>query len=158
MEPSVYLETTFFSFYFDERLESSYRRRVTRDWWETQKVHYKLVTSYFVLAETKEPIYPNCEEVSAFAQGVPVLEVVPDIKGIVKAYIDNRLMPSNDMGDAAHLAIASFHSVEYLLTWNCKHLANANKFEHMQKINRRLGLLTPTLVTPEQLFMESSYE
>jgi hypothetical protein len=63
-------------------------------------------------------------------------------------------MPADDAGDAAHLAIASYHGVDYLLTWNCRHLANANKFAHIREINRRLGLLTPELVTPEQLFME----
>jgi hypothetical protein len=47
------------------------------------------------------------------------------------------------------------HGVDYLLTWNCHHLANANKFEHIRVVNRRLGLMTPELVTPEQLFEET---
>jgi hypothetical protein len=64
-------------------------------------------------------------------------------------------MPADDAGDAAHLAVASYHGVDYLLTWNCRHLANANKFEHIRVINRRLGLMTPELVTPEQLFEET---
>ena len=89
---------------------------------------------------------------------VPLLEVVPDIAGIVKVYVENRLMPAEDVGDAAHLAMASYHGVDYLLTWNCRHLANANKFEHIRRINRRLGLLTPELVTPELLFWEDAYD
>lgn len=56
-------------------------------------------------------------------------------------------------------AFRSKHDMlDYLLTWNCRHLANANKFEHIRSINRRLGLLTPELVTPEQLFEEKSNE
>ena len=78
------------------------------------------------------------------------------MEGIIKAYVDHRLMPASDVGEAAHLAIASFHAVDYLLTWNCRHLANANKFEQIRSINRRLGLLTPELVTPEQMFEEAA--
>ena len=88
------------------------------------------------------------------ARRINSLEIVPDIAGIVTIYVENRVMPADDAGDAAHLAVASYHGVDYLLTWNCRHLANANKFEHIRTINRRLGLLTPELVTPEQLFAE----
>ena len=83
-----------------------------------------------------------------------MLEDVPEIRGIVKVYLENKLMPADDFGDAAHLAIASFYSIDFLLTWNCIHLANANKSEHIRKINMRLGLLSPDLITPEQLYME----
>jgi hypothetical protein len=69
--------------------------------------------------------------------------------------MEQQIMPADDAGDAAHLAVASYHGVDYLLTWNCRHLANANKFEHIRVINRRLGLMTPELVTPEQLFEET---
>jgi len=63
-------------------------------------------------------------------------------------------MPREQEGDAAHLAYASYHGIDYLLTWNCKHLANANKFEHIRMVNTKLGLLTPKIVTPMQLFEE----
>lgn len=64
------------------------------------------------------------------------------------------LMPENDGGDAAYLALASYHSMDILLTWNCNHLANLNKREHIRSINNRLGLLTPEIITPELLFKE----
>jgi hypothetical protein len=60
-------------------------------------------------------------------------------------------MPSHDLGDALHLAAATWYRLQYLLTWNCKHLANANKFEHIHILNGRRRLLSPTIVTPEQL-------
>jgi predicted nucleic acid-binding protein len=88
------------------------------------------------------------------ALGVPVLADAPELKGIVRLYLEHQLMPQDDAGDALHLAIASFHAVDYLMTWNCRHLANANKFEHICRINLRLGLLTPLIVTPAQLFEE----
>lgn len=154
MKKSVYLDSTVFSFYYDSRPASSHRRKITVDWWETQQQHYDLFTSFFVLQEVGNPVYPNWEKVTALTEQVPILEDVPEIKGIVKVYLENRLMPADDFGDAAHLAIASFYSIDFLLTWNCIHLANANKVEHIRKINMRLGLLSPELITPEQLFME----
>jgi predicted nucleic acid-binding protein len=154
MNRTVYLETTIFSFYFDDREESEYRRRVTREWWRTEQRHYDVFTSAFAVEEVSNPVYPRWRKVAAFARKVDLLLVTADIDGIVKAYIDNRMMPADDAGDAAHLAMASFHAVDYLLTWNCSHLANANKFEHIRSVNRRLGLLTPEIVTPEQLFEE----
>lgn len=60
-------------------------------------------------------------------------------------------MPKNDLGDALHLAIASFHKIDYLLTWNCNHLANANKKKHMRIINERLRIHTPKVITPLEI-------
>jgi len=113
-----------------------------------------LGTSYLSVAEVSNPVYPGWEQVRALALSVPMLADAPELKGIVRVYLENRLMPQDDAGDALHLAIASFHRVDYLVTWNCRHLANANKFEHVRSINMRLGLLTPAIVTPAQLFEE----
>ena len=60
-------------------------------------------------------------------------------------------MPSTDFGDAYHLVFATWYRLQYLLTWNCKHLANANKFEHIELLNARRRLVSPKIVTPEQL-------
>jgi len=108
-----------------------------------------------VLQEISNPVYPNWKNVVALAEQVPLLEDVPEIRGIVKVYLENKLIPADDFGDAAHLAIASYYFIDFLLTWNCIHSANANKVEHIRKINIRLGLLSPDLITPEQLFMEN---
>jgi predicted nucleic acid-binding protein len=63
-------------------------------------------------------------------------------------------MPRSDPGDAYHLAMASYYQVDFLLTWNCRHLANVNKQEHIKKVNEELGLKVPILTTPEMLFSE----
>jgi hypothetical protein len=66
-----------------------------------------------------------------------------------------RLMPADPAGDALHLALASFHKCEFLVTWNCLHLANANKFGHLRRVNGLLGLYVPVLATPLELLGES---
>jgi hypothetical protein len=63
----------------------------------------------------------------------------------------SKVMPANPAGDALHLALASFHKCDFLVTWNCQHLANANKFGHIRRVNTMLGLFVPALVTPLEL-------
>jgi hypothetical protein len=65
-------------------------------------------------------------------------------------------MPRDPAGDAAHLALASFYKCDYLLTWNCAHLANANKIGHIRRVNALLGLPVPQLVTPLELIGEEN--
>lgn len=87
---------------------------------------------------------------------VPYLDYVPEMDEIIDVYIKNFVMPDDAAGDAAHLAMSSYHGLDYLLTWNCTHLANAFKLKHIDKINLRLGLTTPLIVTPEQMFPEEN--
>lgn len=70
---------------------------------------------------------------------------------IVETYIQRHVMPGDPAGDALHLALASYHRCDFLLTWNCRHLANANKFGHIRRVNTLLGLFVPSLVTPMEL-------
>jgi len=86
---------------------------------------------------------------------IPLLPAAPQIAGIVQAYVRHKVMPEDPTGDALHLAFASFHAGDFLVTWNCRHLANANKFGHIRDINRRLGLASPDLITPLELLGES---
>ena len=67
-------------------------------------------------------------------------------------------MPRDPVGDALHLALASYHKCDFLLTWNCKNLANANKFGHIRRINGLLGLYTPNIVTPLELLEDENHE
>ena len=60
-------------------------------------------------------------------------------------------MPKDTVGDAMHLAIASFYKMDFLLTWNCNHLANANKKKHIRRINERLRISTPEIITPLEI-------
>jgi hypothetical protein len=59
------------------------------------------------------------------------------------------------LGDAYHLAVASYYGMHFLLTWNCRHLANANKVRHLQVVNNELGLTVPIVTTPDLLLTEN---
>lgn len=85
-------------------------------------------------------------------QQIEQLEPAPEIVEIANYYIANQLMPEDVKGDAAHLAYASFYKMDFLLTWNCNHLANANKKQHIRIINSRLNLPVPEIITPLELF------
>jgi len=73
---------------------------------------------------------------------------------IVAAYDKHKIMPKDPFGDALHLALASYHRCDFLVTWNCQHLANARKFGHIRRVNGMLGLFVPELVTPMELLGE----
>ena len=60
-------------------------------------------------------------------------------------------MPAVRGGDALHLAFASYYECDYLVTWDYRHLANANKFQHIRRVNVKLGLAVPQIVTPREL-------
>lgn len=85
------------------------------------------------------------------------VKLIPELQttaSIISEYIRNKVMPEDATGDAAHLAITSQHGIDFLLTWNCQHLANANKQGHIRAINQRLGLSVPIITTPYQLEVE----
>jgi hypothetical protein len=149
----VYLETTFFSFFYDERPAPAIvaMRDWTRQFWEERRNDYGLVTSAAVLDELRQGDVRHKEAALKLALTVPLIPGSQEIAGIVRAYVEHKLMPADPAGDALHLALASFHACDYLVTWNCRHLANANKFDHIRRINALLGLKTPELVTPPEL-------
>ena len=132
------------------------RRRWTRHWWDQRACQYQLVTSEGVIAELQEGRYRAQIDAVELVVGLPRLQVVDDIAEIIDVYLANHLMPQERLGDALHLALASYHKCDFLLTWNCAHIANANKFEHIRIINTRLGLFVPALVTPMELCEENT--
>ena len=131
------------------------RKDWTRLWWDTRN-QYEAVTSDAVLYELGRGDFPNKQEALDLLTGLPVVEVTEEISDIIRAYVDHTVMPADPLGDALHLALASFHKCDFLLTWNCQNLANPNKFHHIRIINNMLGLFVPELVTPYQLLEEQS--
>ena len=158
--PVVYIETTIPSFYVEVRQEPDMvaRRQWTREWWEHCRPAYDLVTSEAVLDELSQGDYPNKADAIALVESLQLVPVEQEIVEIVEAYIQHQVMPRDPVGDALHLALASFHKCDFLLTWNCNHLANANKYRHIQRVNTLLGLYVPTLVTPLELLGETEDE
>lgn len=154
MKEKVYLDSTIPSYYFDERESLSTYIEITKKWWSDMSDSYELYLSDAVLQELNEGDYPRKDEIIKFVSTIPLLPTVEELEQIVEFYIENYVMPKNLIGDALHLAYASYFNIEYLLTWNCNHLANANKKRHIKIINGRLGLNTPEIITPLELFKE----
>jgi len=153
MHKRVYIETTIPSFYYEVRSEPEMvaRREWTREWWNNQRHHYNLVTSAAVIEELSKGNYPSKEQALTLLSSLQLLSTEYSVDKIVETYIAHYVMPRNSLGDALHLALASYHGCHFLLTWNCVHLANANKFEHIRHVNTLLGLYVPIITTPVEL-------
>jgi hypothetical protein len=151
--PRVYIETTIPSAYFDARTapEMVWRRDVTRRWWAVSGNRCKKLTSGVVREELAAGPPLRAQAWLLLIDPLPLLEVTPRIVEIANIYGQRKLMPP---GDAYHLAVASYHRCDYLLTWNFRHLANARKFEHIQRVNRDLDLFVPRIVPPPELMGE----
>jgi predicted nucleic acid-binding protein len=155
MRKRIYIETTIPSFFFETRLEPEMiaRREWTRQWWAQAAGQdaYELVTSIAVVEELTRGDFPDREDCLRLIEHLPLVPVEPAVAEIVRTYVARQVMPSDPVGDALHLALASYHRCDFLVTWNCRHLANANKFDHIRRVNTMLGLFVPALVTPLEL-------
>lgn len=156
MKEKKYIDSTIPSYYFDERASLKTFTEITKLWWKNEVKNYDIWISEAVLQELNEGNYPKKEEIVKFTEMISILEPSIELESIVSFYIENHVMPKTLVGDAVHLAYASYYKFDYLLTWNCNHLANANKHKHIRIINGRLGLSTPEIVTPLELFKEES--
>ena len=156
MKPKVYIETTIPSFYYETRTEPEMiaRRSWTREWWDNYRENYELFTSRAVIDELERGTFPIKNDALGLIKNLQMLKVNQRVIDTVSVYIAHQLMPADPKGDALHLAIASNYKVDFILTWNCRHLANANKFAHTRSVNGILGLFVPSLVTPLELLGE----
>ncbi len=135
------------------------RRNWTREWWERAfEQGDELVTSNTVLNELMKGEYDSMNNCLELISTLPLLDSAEEIKEIVKVYLSHRFMPKVPTGDVLHLAFASFHNCDALVTWNCQHLANARKFRQLSRLNSIMGLAIPSLVTPMNLLEVSGDE
>jgi predicted nucleic acid-binding protein len=153
MKKIIYVETTIPSFYFNQRSHSEIvvLANWTRQWWDYHSINYDRVSSMAVVEELMEGEHPNKIEKIQFIKTLKMLPINSEVIDIVEVYISRQLMPNDPKGDALHLALASYHKCDALVSWNCRHIVNYNKFEHFKKVNTLLGLNTPALVTPLEL-------
>ena len=160
MNALIYVETTIPSFYFETRTnpEVLIRGQWTREWWDSPTAGQRLVTSFIVIQELEEIPGIKKNDALDLVRPLRLLEYTEDVADIVRVYLEHRLMPREVMGDADHLALASYHKCDMLVTWNCRHLANANKLGHVRRVNALLGLETPLLVTPLELLGKDADE
>ncbi len=152
-----YIETTIPSFYHEVRTEPDMvaRRDWTRKWFDAAIKTDRVVTSAAVLSELENGDFPGRDLAMTLLDNLELLAIDAAVAEIVDAYTKHKLMPQDPFGDALHLALASYHRCDFLVTWNCQHLANARKFGHIRRLNGILGLFVPELVTPMELLGEN---
>lgn len=152
-----YIETTIPSFYHEVRTEPDMvaRRDWTRKWFDAAIKTDRVVTSAAVLSELENGDFPGRDLAMTLLDNLELLGIDAAVAEIVDAYTKHKLMPQDPFGDALHLALASYHRCDFLVTWNCQHLANARKFGHIRRLNGILGLYVPELVTPMELLGEN---
>ena len=156
----VYLETSFFSACVSTRTtpKSLGWRASSLEWWDTQRHRHDLHISPEVIDELSAESYPNRDAAIEMLQGLRVLEIAPEVQEFARLLVREHVMPSPAVsGDAIHIAAATLHRMEYVLTWNVQHLANPNKRTHFAVVCMRLGLAPPIIVTPD-LLQEPSNE
>lgn len=154
MATLIYIETTIPSFYVETRSDAEVRvrRKWTREWWHLPREGQQWVTSAVVVEELERIPDPARRDAAlALVRPLEQLDYTVEVAEVVAVYLQHKLMPREAVGDADHLALASLRACDMLVTWNCRHLANANKIAHIRRVNALLGLWTPLLVTPLEL-------
>lgn len=154
--PSVYIETTIPSYYHSMRVspQALAWRAQTRHWWDHHRHRYELVTSLAVIQELEAAPSGRAASRVAMLSGVELLAIDEVVNSTAQYYLDQKLMPSSARVDALHVALASCHRIDFVLTWNCRHIANANKTRHLGVLSARRGLHVPVLTTPYNLTQE----
>lgn len=157
MPERVYIETTIPSFYHNTREGDAIRlmAELTRRWWDNEGRNFDLFTSDVVVSELEHGEHPLKSEKLALMRPLPLLQITRDAAELADEYIKALAMPARPGADALHLALASVHECDILLTWNCEHLANPNKISQLGSITRRNGLLLPHILTPELLLQRT---
>ncbi|HEY2415243.1 MAG TPA: type II toxin-antitoxin system VapC family toxin [Pirellulaceae bacterium] len=152
--PSVYVETTIIG-YLTARSTSAViflaRQELTRQWWNDQRNKYELFASQLVIDEAAAGDSAAARERLVFLDNLPLLDIQhPDVSRLADQLIADHLLPEKAVADARHVAVATVFGVNYLLTWNCKHIANAETLPRIYAKIRDLGFEPPLIVTPEE--------
>ena len=151
---SVYLETSFLSYLVappSRDLLVAAHQQVTQDWWRKRKPMFSCYISQVVIDEAARGNPEEAKKRMGIADQLPVLEITVDAEKFAKAILDAGILPQKAVRDAAHIAVAAMHNVDYLLTWNCKHLANAQIMRRIGRLCNSEGFNMPVICTPEEL-------
>jgi hypothetical protein len=161
MKPTLYLETTIPSYYAARPVRDVIvlaHQEITRTWWERRLPLFDVYISPVVLEEVRqgdaEASRKRLESLSPF----PVLDATSAVEQLADTYMARLALPGKALRDAAHLAFACGYDMEYLVTWNCAHIANAEVRRQLIMINAELGLQTPIICTPEELMGSEEVE
>ena len=154
MKPKVYVETSVIGYltsWPSGDLIVAARQKITHDWWRDAPVKYDLVVSEAVVREASAGDVQAALDRLAAIQGLPILPPSQEAQNLVDTLLALGAVPTTEPEDAAHIALASVNGIEYLVTWNFKHIANASLRKHINSVCAAAGYVAPTICSPEEL-------
>jgi predicted nucleic acid-binding protein len=132
-------------------LVTAAHQQLTMEWWQGRRASFTLFVSELVLAEAGAGDAEIAARRLACLTDIPSLAITPEAQSLAGRLLAAGVLPAKAAADALHLAIAAAHRVDYLLTWNIRHLANAAIRRQVERITVEAGLVAPVLCTPEEL-------
>lgn len=157
MPSTVYLETSIVSYLTGRQSQDlviKAHQQLTRKWWNTQRRNFELFISPLVLQEAAVGNPTMARRRLAVVRELPVLAVTQEATELAEQLVQHGPLPQKAEVDALHIGVAAVHGMEYLLTWNCKHIANARMRSQIEAICRGMGYEPPVMCTPEELLEE----
>jgi predicted nucleic acid-binding protein len=154
MKQSIYLETSVIGAYLDNG--EPFRRDLTIRWWEHEMSEYRAVISPLVVRELERVPEPHASAYLKLVEGLPEVELTDEVAILADGYISRGIFHRKYIADAMHVAAASFHKIDYLVTWNFGHLANVRRQARIRLFNTAAGFFVPMIVTPEFLVSEGT--
>jgi predicted nucleic acid-binding protein len=158
MKPRVYIETTIPSYltaWSSRDLIRAAHQQTTREWWD-RRAAFELVLSALVIEECEAGDPTAAAARLAVLDSLPLVAVTDAAIELAKYLVSDVPLPTQASTDALHVATAAIHRIDYLLTWNCTHLANAVLRVRIEDVCRTRGVRPPTICTPEELMPEKS--
>ena len=149
MKQSIYLETSVVGAYLDNG--EPFRRDLTIRWWEHEMSEYRAVISPLVLRELERIPEPHRTGYLKLITPLEQVELGDEATILAEGYISRGIFHRKYIGDALHVAVASIHKIDYLVTWNFGHLANVRRQARIRLFNTAAGFFVPMIVTPEFL-------
>lgn len=156
-KPTLYMETTIPSYLLAEPsrdIVSLARQDITRAWWMRDHGRYAIFVSAVVMREAAKGDHRAAGKRIMFLEQFALLDATPVVQPLIELYIESGVVPPGNVEDAAHLALASIHEMEFICTWNFKHLANPFALRRLRQVNESQGLFVPQVCTPEELLGE----
>ena len=154
MKPKVYIETSIPS-YLTARQSNDLRamanQNTTIEWWENRKPEFDIYISEFVVAESSQGDPEAAARRLAAVENIPELNVTEDVRQLGRALVAEGAIPEGSEIDAYHIAVAAVNGMDYLLTWNCVHIANATIRPKVEAVCRNHGFEPPIICTPQEL-------
>lgn len=157
MPSTLYLETSIISYLTGRASRNvviTAHQQLTRRWWNMQRQQFELFISPLVLQEAAAGNRSRAKRRLEAVRGLLVLAVTPEVAALAEQLMQNGPLPPKAEVDALHIGVAAVHGMEYLLTWNCKHIANARMRSQIEDICRNMGYEPPVMCTPEELMEE----